>query len=128
MSADQLPNDVNILKLMLMAENMLVDKLKLQIAVVRRMKFGQSSEQLDLQIEQLELIVDEIQMQHGEHTAFAPQEPLEESSTTYYKPRARPLLKRHWRESLRSMALRNPFEVNPKKNENRLEKANQHRY
>jgi transposase len=89
--ADQLPNDVDTLKSMLMAEHMLVDKLKLQIAVLRRMKFGQSSEQLDLQIEQLELIVDEIQMQHGEQTAFAPQEP----ETVEAAPRLRKLLPEH---------------------------------
>ena len=36
---------------------LLIDKLKLQIAMLKRARFGASSEKLDTQIEQLELIV-----------------------------------------------------------------------
>lgn len=45
-----------------------IEKLKLQIAILKRMKFGRSSEQLDTQIAQLELIVDELEADQGEHT------------------------------------------------------------
>lgn len=44
-----------------------IEKLKLQIAILKRMKFGRSSEQLDTQIMQLELIVDELEADQGEH-------------------------------------------------------------
>ena len=38
-----------------------VEKLKLQIAHLRRMQFGQSSEHHDAQIDKLELILDELE-------------------------------------------------------------------
>jgi transposase len=38
-----------------------IEKLKLQIAKLKRLKFGRSSEKLDGQIEQLELIVEELE-------------------------------------------------------------------
>jgi transposase len=44
-----------------------VEKLKLQIAILKRQRFGKSSEQLDTQIAQLEFILDDWQMQQGEH-------------------------------------------------------------
>lgn len=45
----------------------LIEKLKLQIALLKRARFGRSSEQLDTQIMQLELIVDELEADQGEH-------------------------------------------------------------
>jgi transposase len=44
-----------------------VEKLKLEIAVLKRLRFGKSSEKLDAQIAQLELIVDELESEQGEH-------------------------------------------------------------
>jgi transposase len=44
-----------------------VEKLKLEIAVLKRNRFGKASEKLDTQIEQLELIVDELEAQQGQH-------------------------------------------------------------
>jgi transposase len=44
-----------------------VEKLKIQIAVLKRLRFGRSSEKLDQEIIQLELIVDELEAQQGEH-------------------------------------------------------------
>ena len=45
----------------LYAERLLVEKLKLQIARLKRMQFGRSSERRDEQIAQLELIVEELE-------------------------------------------------------------------
>jgi transposase len=42
-----------------------IEKLKLQIARLKRLRFGQSSEKLDQQITQLELIVDELETEQG---------------------------------------------------------------
>jgi transposase len=42
-----------------------IEKLKLQIARLKRLRFGQSSEKLDLEITQLELIVDELETEQG---------------------------------------------------------------
>ena len=45
---------------------LLIDKLKLQIAMLKRARFGASSEKLDTQIEQLELIVEELEAGQSE--------------------------------------------------------------
>jgi transposase len=54
---------------------LLIDKLKLQIAMLKRARFGASSEKLDLQIAQLELIVEELEAGQGEaHAASLAEE------------------------------------------------------
>ncbi len=65
MRMDQLPNDVETLKRLvieqasaLYSERLLVEKLKLQIARLRRMQFGSSSERHGERIAQLELLVE----------------------------------------------------------------------
>jgi chromosome segregation ATPase len=72
--ADLLPNDVEGLKKLLSAahdqvqrlsaqlhsRDVLIEKMKLQLAQLKRMKFGRSSEQLDAQIAQLELSLEEL--------------------------------------------------------------------
>ena len=45
---------------------LLIDKLKLQIAMLNRARYGASSEKLDTQIEQLELIVEELEAGQAE--------------------------------------------------------------
>lgn len=73
--APSLPNDVESLKKLLLAANdkvqslsaqlrsreVLIEQLKLQLARLKRMKFGRSSEQLDAQIAQLELSLEELE-------------------------------------------------------------------
>jgi transposase len=68
MRMDQLPDDVETLKRLLIeqatalySERLLVEKLKLQIARLRRMQFGSSSERHSERIAQLELIVEELE-------------------------------------------------------------------
>jgi len=72
---DSLPNDVESLKKLLSAahdqvqrlsaqlhsRDVLIEKMKLQLAQLKRMKFGRSSEQLDAQIAQLELSLEELE-------------------------------------------------------------------
>jgi transposase len=73
--ADHLPNDIESLKELLRAahgtvdslnaklrsRDVLIEQLKLQLARLKRMKFGRSSEQLDAQIAQLELSLEELE-------------------------------------------------------------------
>jgi transposase len=78
--ADSLPNDVESLKKLLSAahdqvqrlsaqlhcRDVLIEKMKLQLAQLKRMKFGRSSEQLDAQIAQLELSLEELEANAAE--------------------------------------------------------------
>jgi transposase len=58
-----------------------VEKLKLEIAILKRIRFGKASEKLDTQIEQLELIVDELEAQQGEHKQATAVKTGEDDST-----------------------------------------------
>jgi transposase len=83
--ADSLPNDVESLKQLLHAardqvqslsvqlqsRNVLIEQLKLQLAKLKRMKFGRSSEQLDAQIAQLELSLEELEANAAAATSAA---------------------------------------------------------
>jgi transposase len=64
----ELPDDVESLKGLLIsartaliAEQLLNEKLRLQIAVLKRARFGRSSEQLDGSIEQLQLMIEDLE-------------------------------------------------------------------
>jgi transposase len=66
--AAPLPSDVESLQRLvreqqaqLLSRDVLIEQLKLQLARLKRMKFGRSSEQLDSQIEQLELSLEELE-------------------------------------------------------------------
>ena len=52
-----------------------IEKLKFQIAKLRRMQFGRSSERISRQIEQLELRLEELETAEAESTAKAELEP-----------------------------------------------------
>ena len=68
-----------------------IEKLKFQIAKLRRMQFGRSSERISRQIEQLELRLEELETAEAEDTAKAaaadPVAPLRERA----KPKRKPL-------------------------------------
>ncbi len=53
------------------AKTLLIEKLKMQLAVLRRARFGRSSEKLDGQVEQLELLIGEIEEAEAESEARA---------------------------------------------------------
>jgi transposase len=56
-----LPTDIESLQAMLVERDLMIEKLKLQIARMKRARFGASSEQLDTHILQLELIVEDLE-------------------------------------------------------------------
>jgi hypothetical protein len=65
---DQLPNDIEVLKQLvleqrarLQSHELEIERLRLMLARLRRARFGRSSEQLDQQIEQLELTLEELE-------------------------------------------------------------------
>jgi transposase len=60
-----LPRDIATLQAMLVERDLLIEKLKLQIARMKRARFGQSSEQHDSHILQLELIVEDLESTVG---------------------------------------------------------------
>ncbi len=71
-----LPTDVPTLQAMLtereamvLERDLLIEKLKLQIARMKRVRFGASSEQLDSQILQLELIVEDLETSYSAVTS-----------------------------------------------------------
>ena len=73
-----LPNDIDALKAMLIERDLIIESLKLQIAKMKRARFGASSEQLtaqlalDTQIEQLELIVEDLESTQASVTVIDP--------------------------------------------------------
>ncbi len=66
-----LPSDVESLHAMVLERDLLIEKLKLQIARMKRARFGASSEKLDTQILQLELIVEDLESTLSAHEAVA---------------------------------------------------------
>lgn len=54
------------------SKGLLIEQLKAQIARLKRMQFGKSSEKIDHEIEQLELQLDELQEDEGNAAAKSP--------------------------------------------------------
>lgn len=65
-----------------------IEKLKIQLARLRRMQFGQSSERLDREIEQLELTLEELETTEAEARTQSPAAP---AATGKARPHRRPL-------------------------------------
>src|SRR5579871_3761728 len=90
--AVELPTDIETLQRLvleyqarLLSRDLEIEQLKLQLARLRRMQFGRSSEQLDAQIAQLELKLEELESLE----ASAPNKPT--ASTERRRPARRPL-------------------------------------
>jgi transposase len=64
-----LPSDVQALRAMVLERDLLIEKLRLQIARMKQARFGASSEQIDTQIVQLELIVEDLERTLSAHQA-----------------------------------------------------------
>lgn len=73
-----------------------IEKLKLQLARLKRMQFGRSSEKLNEQIEQLELLIEELETPAQRAPVAASDSP----QTTKHKPARRPLPEHLPRESV----------------------------
>ena len=69
----------------LLSRDVLIEQLKLQLARLKKMKFGRSSEQLDAQIAQLELSLEELEANAAR--AAPPKTPASEAAPS---PRASP--------------------------------------
>lgn len=54
------------------AKTLLIEKLKMQLAVLRRARFGRSSEKIERGIEQLELLLGDVEESEAEHQMRAP--------------------------------------------------------
>jgi transposase len=59
--ADDLRRDVAWLRAEVHAKALLIEKLRAELAVLRRARYGRKSEKLDAQVEQLELMIDELE-------------------------------------------------------------------
>ena len=59
--ADDLRRDVAWLRAEVHAKALMIEKLRAQLAVLRRARFGRKSEKLDAQVEQLEPLIDDIE-------------------------------------------------------------------
>ena len=69
--ADDLRRDVAWLRAEVHAKALMIEKLRAQLAVLRRARFGRKSEKLDAQVEQLELMIDDIEAGVAETLARA---------------------------------------------------------
>ena len=63
------------------AKTLLIEKLRMQLSILRRARFGRSSEKLDREIEQLELLLGEIEESDAERQARTEVSDGEASST-----------------------------------------------
>jgi transposase len=77
--AGDLQRDVAALSAEIHAKTLLIEKLKMQLAVLRRARFGRSSEKLDRAVEQLELLIGDLEETEAENEAQA--ETAEQSET-----------------------------------------------
>jgi transposase len=66
---DELRSFAESLRSELYAKTLHIEKLKMQLAVLRRARFGRSSEKLDLQIEQMELLLGDLEEAQAERIA-----------------------------------------------------------
>jgi transposase len=67
---DELRSFAHSLQTELYAKTLHIEKLKMQLAVLRRAQFGRSSEKLDLQIEQMELLLGDLEEGQAQGTAM----------------------------------------------------------
>jgi transposase len=97
--AGDLQRDVAALSAEIHAKTLLIEKLKMQLAVLRRAQFGRSSEKLDREVEQLELLIGDIEETEGEKEAQAettkPDKSAAPSSSKRRKPPGRTPLPEH---------------------------------
>ncbi len=77
------------------AKTLLIEKLKLQLAILRRARFGRSSEKLDRDIEQLELLIGDIEESEAEQQSRTEAPDSGASSSTPKKPSVRAPLPDH---------------------------------
>jgi transposase len=94
LAAAELPSDPDALRAFaaalqaeLYAKTLHVEKLKAQLATLRRARFGQSSEKLDRQIDLLELVIGDLEETEAAHEARLESEAAPKSSSPAKPPR-----------------------------------------
>jgi transposase len=88
MNSTSLPRDTTTLQALVVAQQAEIEHLKLIIAKLRRMQFGQSSEKIDEMAGQLELALEELETGKAERAGLSEITPAEEASG---KPVRKPL-------------------------------------
>lgn len=86
LSCAPLPDDVETLKRLLIGRDELIEKLKAEIARLKRWRFGRSSERSEVPINQLQLALDELQVT-SIATSLQRTAALEQSTQAQPKPR-----------------------------------------
>jgi transposase len=79
---EALPDDVEALKALVLAQRAELEHLKLLIAKLKRLQFGRSSEKLDREVEQLELRLEELQSAEAKAQAASKTQPTEKKTPT----------------------------------------------
>jgi transposase/cell division protein FtsB len=87
-----LQTEVKIYKDELYAKTLHIEKLKMQLAVLRRNRFGRSSEKLDSAIEQMEMLLGDLEEGQGEKAAPEPNK-MPSSPSTPTRQRTQPVRK-----------------------------------
>jgi transposase len=87
LSCAPLPDDVETLKRLLIGRDELIEKLKAEIARLKRWRFGRSSERSEVPLNQLQLALDELQVT-SIPTSLQRTAALEQSTQAQPKPRA----------------------------------------
>ncbi len=119
LTPDQLPDDMAALKALLLAKDaelttrtaelaaaknglvitqLTIEKLKAQIAKLKREKFGSSSERVDRVLAQLELALEEAETAKAEAMALLPQQPEAETANAEQQPAEPPPAKKKRRQ------------------------------
>ncbi len=75
----------------LVAKTLEIEKLKVQIARLRKQRFGSSSEKLDRELAQLELVLEELETEAGEPAPAEPAEAAPPAVSAAKKPGRKPL-------------------------------------
>ena len=88
MNSTPLPRDTTTLQAMVVAQQAEIEHLKLIIAKLRRMRFGQSAEKIDKMVGQLELALEELETGKAERAETTEIAPVEEAPG---KPVRKPL-------------------------------------
>ena len=93
----ELPNDIESLKrlvieqrVLLLSRDVEIEKLKIELAQLKRLRFGRSSEKLDERIAQLELVLEELEASEAQLTPLKAQAerpvPIERSTPPVRRP------------------------------------------
>jgi transposase len=76
-----LPDDIEMLKRMLIGRDEMITKLMVEIARLKRWRFGRSTEQTDVALLQLQLALSDLQVAAADEVAILEAVPVEESTT-----------------------------------------------